>query len=254
MTCARLALGRKRRVPPAVVDAARRARSIEAVLAAFGFLAWGCGGNVAGNGPVDASSGADGSVGTTVDASRDGEGGSVETDTLDGAGGEGRPTACTSPDDCILLGSPLCCLAKVCVSYHPDDCTDANVQLIQASSYNQSCTRDSDCIAVAEGNGCLPGAFDCTNAAISKGAYAQYTSDIAKTQSALCLAPSNCGLGFGPCCRDGKCQMGSGCSSPADTLPSCADAGGTCMPNVITCGTAGPPDACAYSDEMCCLN
>ena len=174
---------------------------------------------------------------------------------LDGEGGDVRPKACASPDDCVPLGFPACCMGKTCVLNPPDDlCPDAQVQLVQASNYDQSCKTDGDCIAVAEGNGCDVGAFNCPNAAINKGAYAQYQSDVAETASALCRAPSGCGAGFGPCCRGGKCQMGSGCSSPSDTLSTCADAGGTCMPNVISCGKAGPPDACAYSDEMCCIN
>ena len=43
--------------------------------------------------------------------------------------------------------------------------------------------------------------------------------------------------------------------SAADTLPACADAGGTCAPFVAQCGSkgAGPAGSCAYPDETCCL-
>jgi hypothetical protein len=49
--------------------------------------------------------------------------------------------------------------------------------------------------------------------------------------------------------------MNAACYSPSDTLAACADAGGACSPFVIQCGDkgTGPPDSCAYSDEMCCL-
>jgi hypothetical protein len=56
----------------------------------------------------------------------------------------------------------------------PTICTDADVQLIQASSYDQSCTTDSDCIAVGEGNACYPCAIACTSAAINRSAESQY--------------------------------------------------------------------------------
>ncbi len=190
-----------------------------------------------------------------------GEAGICDAIPGDGSSADGRPTACSSADDCLalgpslVLGPPVCCLANACVWNPPNDlCSDASVQLIQASSSDQSCTTDTDCVVIAEGNGCDVSAFDCPNAAINKGGYAQYQSDIAKTPSAWCYAPSGCPNESGPCCRGGKCQVGSGCFSPADTLPACADAGGTCSPFVTSCGKAGPPDACAYSDEMCCVN
>jgi len=200
--------------------------------------------------------GVEGADSSAHDASQAGTGdaGIGDASPSDGSGGDGRPTACASADDCMALGFPVCCLANACVLNLPNDlCPDAGVQLIQASSYDQSCKTDMDCVGIAEGNGCDFAAFNCPNAAINMGGYAQYQSDIAKTQSALCFAPSSCGSGSGPCCRGGKCEIFSGCSSPADTLPACADAGGTCVP-IVSCGKAGPPDACAYSDETCCIN
>jgi hypothetical protein len=134
----------------------------------------------------------------------------------------------------------------------PDACADGGEQPIVASNYDQSCTTDMDCILIAEGNACsIVG--PCPTAAINKGAaYSKYQSDIANTP---CFGVSSCGSYSGPCCRHGICQMNFACSSPADTLPACADAGGTCSPFVAACGSqgAGPPDACAYPDETCCL-
>jgi hypothetical protein len=65
-----------------------------------------------------------------------------------------------------------------------------------------------------------------------------------------------CGVPAGPCCRQGMCKAGFGdCSSPADTLPNCADAGGMCMPSILYSGcTQGPSGSCAYADEVCCVN
>ncbi len=102
-------------------------------------------------------------------------------------------------------------------------------------------------------NSCL-----CGNSAINVDAAAQFNEDIGKTPlgsgafgpgAGVCPCPSG---PVGPCCRNGTCT--GVCSSPSDTLPSCADAGGSCYLSAgTTCGTAGPPDACAYSDEMCCV-
>ena len=70
-----------------------------------------------------------------------------------------------------------------------------------------------------------------------------------KTPGTAC----GCGGGQGPCCRSGKCT--ATCVSSTDSLPACAGAGGGCvLSHGATCGTNGPPDACAYSDEMCCIN
>jgi hypothetical protein len=45
------------------------------------------------------------------------------------------------------------------------------------------------------------------------------------------------------------------CQSPNDTLPACGDAGGKCYFGETTCDPKrpGPPNACAYNDEICCL-
>jgi hypothetical protein len=138
----------------------------------------------------------------------------------DEAGDDGSVvTACATAQDCSGLffssSSPACCTDHACTVDTPDDCTDANMQLIEASNYDQTCTADSDCVAVGEGNFCYAGSLNCQNsAAINKSAYAQYEADIAKTRGASCFAPDNCTLQFGPCCQSGTCQMGSQCPSP----------------------------------------
>jgi hypothetical protein len=170
----------------------------------------------------------------------------------DAGAADATVVACSSPRDCPMhLGSQVyCCTDNTCTLDVPDACADGSERPILASTYNQSCTTDMDCIAVSEGNACSL-ISPCPNAAINKGALAQYQSDIAQTP---CYALAGCPLEFGPCCRHGSCQMNA-CYSAVDTLPACADAGGACAPFVAQCGSkgAGPPDSCAYPDEMCCL-
>ena len=183
--------------------------------------------------------------------------------SADVEGNDASTLACSGPQDCIAhipTGPAIfCCIDKACIygqAAQAVPCSDAEVQLIQASNYDQSCTTDSDCVAVGQGNFCLAGAGNCPTAAIRKSAYARYQADVAKTQAAVCSALSSCTASFGPCCRHGTCQMNLNCESPSDTLPACADAGGSCGPFITQCGDkgTGPPDSCAYSDEMCCLN
>jgi hypothetical protein len=174
--------------------------------------------------------------------------------------------ACQGLEDCRLhftggLGV-FCCIDKRCVfgqSAEALPCADANAQLIKASNYDQSCQTDSDCVAVAEGNFCRPGAADCPSASISKSASAQYWADVGKTHAAVCEAPiSGCLGGAGaPCCRHGACSID--CVAPSDGLAGCASAGGWCVygsTGLNPCGSldeVGPPDSCAYSDQTCCV-
>jgi hypothetical protein len=151
-----------------------------------------------------------------------------------------------------------CCTQGACIfgeAANSSSCGNPDAQFIQASDYDQSCATDSDCVPIAAGDFCHPNP-GCSNAAINKSALARYQADIAKTYGAgSCTALSSCGFSQGPCCRQGTCLMNLACAAiPADTLPPCADAGGTCG-TFVGCapGRAGPPDACAYPDQTCCL-
>jgi hypothetical protein len=136
-------------------------------------------------------------------------------------------TTCSSAQDCNALSTAsnpvYCCTDNACVADQPGDCTDANVRLIQASSYDQSCTTDTDCVPISEGNACdaLFGSC-CANATISRAAFAQYQSDLAKTRVASCTTGGrftcNCAT-YPICCLGGSCNWG--CSFP----PVAADAG-----------------------------
>jgi hypothetical protein len=130
---------------------------------------------------------------------------------------------------------------------------------VLASDYDQSCMVDADCVAVGEVSSCPAFACDgCTTAGINKSAMAQYTTAFdqafaAKEPGTGCRCPCESGA----VCRGGKCQAAF-CGPPtADTLPACesaGDAGGMCLYSAnATCSGTGPPDACAYSDEFCCL-
>ena len=177
--------------------------------------------------------------------------------------GSAAAHSCESPQDCaahMVFGPAVyCCIDHVCIEGQAAEslsCDDPDAQVIQASDYDQSCTTDSDCVAVGEGSFCYPGAGRCPSAAIRTSALAQYQAEVSRTWAVACFVFGSCTLSLGPCCRAGTCRMNQGCvASPADTLPACADAGGSCSTFVTGCGGkgAGPPDSCAYPDEMCCI-
>jgi hypothetical protein len=144
----------------------------------------------------------------------------------------------------------------------PNACIDTSVKLIQASDYDQSCTVDTDCRYIAEGNACTPCAFDCSYAAaINVSALTQYYSDVANTPA---VAPefngrtcaSGCPSALGPCCVGGKCQTSPTSQCPAasadagdaaaDTGADAADASTDAGPDVAA--DAGPDAADASAE------
>jgi hypothetical protein len=90
---------------------------------------------------------------------------------------------------------------------------------ISASSYDQTCANDADCVAIAEGDACMPCGLGCATATINAGALAQYKADIANTPAET---PSSQGCGVsclivpGPCCRAGRCHTDMQCLTPTD--------------------------------------
>ena len=128
--------------------------------------------------------------------------------------------------------------------------------MIVATSYDQSCEVDSDCVEVTSGNYCTGPQCMCGGSAISGGALAQFTADTARVHDGGGGIACPCAASFGPCCRSGTCT--AQCWAPSDTLPSCANAGGSCAPPNSACGSAGGAPrildgGCAFPDEMCCL-
>jgi hypothetical protein len=129
--------------------------------------------------------------------------------------------------------------------------------IVLASDYDQSCTLDSDCVEVGQVPQCPITTCDgCTTEAINRSAMAPYMSAFKRALASSSIS-GFCGC---PCtgnaiCRGGKCEEGFCEPSPSDTLPACANGGGTCVYSASTiCNGTGPPDSCAYSDELCCLN
>jgi hypothetical protein len=81
---------------------------------------------------------------------------------------------------------------------------------ISASSYDQSCTADTDCVMVSAGDYCTSTACLCGGSAISRSALAQFNANVAKTpvaSGAVEGADCGCPEAFGPCCRQGKCVL-----------------------------------------------
>jgi hypothetical protein len=180
--------------------------------------------------------------------------------------------AASSAQDCNPSppnpGGAFCCLALAeggnivadsAAASVPDAAEDADGGAcipVLASSYDQSCTVDSDCVAVGEVPSCPAAACDgCTTQAVNRGATTEYRAALAR---AFASAPAGtvcgCPCESGAVCRAGQCQAAF-CGPPSgDTLSACRDSGGTCAYTAnTTCGTLGPPDACAYDDELCCV-
>src|ERR1700690_3832310 len=124
------------------------------------------------------------------------------------------------------------------------DCT----VVIEAVSYNQSCAVDSDCIGVGQGNTCDPCNFVCGGGgAISAVAYAQYTTDVARsvgdTSGVRCACPSSAP----PCCLAGRCERGASCGPGApivDAAPQSGEASaGLCASPTCEAGSGPTQDA-----------
>jgi hypothetical protein len=96
-----------------------------------------------------------------------------------------------------------------------ETCTAAN---IHASSYDQTCQTDSDCILVVDGYACASCAVCAPLSAINRSAISQYAADVAKI-----VAPAKAGGGCAPCCgpvqlaccQGGLCHADTSCSSDA---------------------------------------
>jgi hypothetical protein len=167
------------------------------------------------------------------------------------------------PDDAATDSAPTMDAAPIDGADTNDAGADSASCMILASNYDQSCTLDTDCTNVHAGDYCSVPPLSsviclCAASAINVAALAQFSEDISKTpliqaiaSRAACGCPSSAPA---PCCRHGTCQGDpSACISPSDTLPACADAGGTCG-LLGSCTKAGPENSCTYSmTEECCL-
>jgi hypothetical protein len=126
---------------------------------------------------------------------------------------------------------------------------------VLAFQYDQSCTVDTDCVAVGQVSSCSDVAcVNCMSAAINKSAAAEYAAAFQQAAGGAAYLACPCPCESGAICRGGKCQAASCGAPPGDTLPACANVGGSCAYSAnTTCNGVGPPGSCAYSDEFCCL-
>jgi hypothetical protein len=134
--------------------------------------------------------------------------------------------------------------------------------MIVASNYDRSCVSDTDCVAVPSGDYCAvtDECLACPSAAINVGDLARFDADVAKTPIGSDKSPQTLGCSCiqftGPCCRSGTCQLS--CAPRGDSLAACStagDAGGQCYLSAkVSCSLEGPPNSCAFSDEVCCLH
>ncbi len=140
------------------------------------------------------------------------------------------------PSPCTVLctDESLCCVNGAC---QLDNCpvpTPSCTADIQAANYDQSCSVDSDCVAVGEGSACSPCALACPNAAINVAGHAQYLLDVAMTPAGASGCTVSCAVAeLGPCCRNGACHSDTQCSG----VDAAADTGAS------DAGTEGGPDA-----------
>jgi hypothetical protein len=87
---------------------------------------------------------------------------------------------------------------------------------MSASGCDNSCTVDSDCIGVPEGNPCISGCY-CPTTAVNVGVGTNYLADFKDLNAGLSMtANCNCPcLPVAPCCRQGVCYNSCGmCSFP----------------------------------------
>lgn len=191
----------------------------------------GCGGRASGSG-----GGAGAVSGSTAPASESSAGVSGGASGMMEASGSGGAAACvaaggqcvTSVDFCANVGPGATAASCLDVSRDMLCCAvdeDAGCTEVEASSYDQSCKSDSDCVVVNVGNACAECIFACAQSvgAINAGAMAQYNADVAKTPAGVaeCNCPSE-GIVI-PCCHGGQCHVDNECSSQGG--PTAADAG-----------------------------
>jgi len=120
------------------------------------------------------------------------------------AGGQCGVSACSAfgPQSCGAKGETCCldALGAVCAS-------EGGSPVIAASSYDQSCQVDSDCVAVGVGAPCYPCEVLCPGAAaISTSSMAKYMADVARSPAGSGVA---CSCPFydpaSACCSAGTC-------------------------------------------------
>jgi hypothetical protein len=126
-------------------------------------------------------------------------------------------------------------------------------KVVQASSYDRSCTLDSDCVPVPGGtaDSCNPNptCIYCSTATVSLHAEDPYYSDLMAAMAAAADANFGacppCAAFTQPCCRLGACQVGSACEPP-----SAPPDAGLPPPDAAS----PPPDAVAPEAGACTIH
>jgi hypothetical protein len=111
----------------------------------------------------------------------------------------------------VLPAAQGCSASSSTAPTAPISCSSPSIEL---SNYDQSCARDSDCVAIGVGPACVPCDLSCPNAAVNVAAHGKYLADVAMTPAASITGCTvSCALAVvGPCCSGGKCHAGSICS------------------------------------------
>lgn len=110
---------------------------------------------------------------------------------------------------------------------------------VRAADYDQSCSADSDCVAVGEGNACEPTCvFACrANSAINTRDLDRYQTDLMRTPAGRLPTSCQCPAGSTVRCIQSLCSV----SQDAKVSPPAMDGG--------TCGRFY--DACQTNSECC---
>jgi hypothetical protein len=108
-----------------------------------------------------------------------------------------------------------------------DDGACTSTASVQASSFDQSCVSDVDCVAVGQGNVCAVCGFACPSGAINKGATAAYQA-AAIDAGVTTIGPCHCPDFGTPCCHQGQCSLT--CDDDITDIDACVSAGGACVP------------------------
>jgi hypothetical protein len=181
----------------------------------------------------------DGQSGAAPDASGSAECVAAGGQCVPGGGG---PCTLVGPEgacDPDRVGGAFCCAAS------PD------AICIEASSYDQWCTSDQDCVGISSNASCLLCGFNCPNAAINVDSQGQYLLDTADSTARLTslrtACTGDCTIQFGPCCVGGMCQMGGQCPAPVSSL-TCALGAACSMTQTCAGGIAGCTSNCQCLD------
>ena len=123
--------------------------------------------------------------------------------------------------------------------------------LIQATSYDESCSTDSDCTAVADNFGIVFGDYCspmclCANGVISTSSVAQYVKDVASTplgSGAIGQEGCSCGTGAPSCCVHQRCTHVCPTVITIHDDAGASDAGAVPDGSVMCALDSGPVDA-----------